>query len=522
MNKGLYFLIFAWVLSCQLASAQKNKTVPNGYNVYYYGDGKVSSEGNMKDGKPEGLWKTYYTNGKMKSVGTRKNFALDSIWVFYAENGDTTQKISYLYGKKNGFLYTYSSLTADSVRMNYLTSKELYVNDIKQGNSFTYYQNRQIHLVIPFKTGKRHGDGLEYDSLGTVISLIKYHNDYILERESINRTDAHKWKQGRWLEFYKNGYYKTDIEYVNDTIHGYFKKYGENGKLLSVIRYEKGQPLVENALPNKEKKIDVKTETFADGTVKAVGGFKDGKPVGIHRTFAQDGAEQPAKVYNDKGVFTSEGMMDQQGFMQGKWTLYYPTGEPKAKGEYKNDKRVGNWQFFYKNGKPEQKGEYKAGKPNGKWIWYYETGETLRTEEFMNGKEDGELVELNKDGSEITRGKYLDGEKTGQWIYFVGEEREEGSYRSGERHGVWKHYYPNGKLKYEGNYIMGNADGRHRSFYPNGKMSEDGEYAGGVKDGLWRSYDEQGEITLTVTYDRGEEAKLDGEKLQKDKDNKRK
>ena len=57
----------------------------NGFNVFYYENGVKSSEGYLKNGKPDGFWKTYYENGVLKTEGKRTEFLLDSIWVFYYE-----------------------------------------------------------------------------------------------------------------------------------------------------------------------------------------------------------------------------------------------------------------------------------------------------------------------------------------------------------------------------------------------------------------------------------------------------
>ena len=96
----------------------------------------------MVNGKPDGYWITYYVNGKRKSEGNRKNFIVDSLWTFYAENGDTTETIYYLQGKRNG-LYTKYYTRLDS-GVNSIKSKELYVNDQKQGFSFYYYPSGQL------------------------------------------------------------------------------------------------------------------------------------------------------------------------------------------------------------------------------------------------------------------------------------------------------------------------------------------------------------------------------------------
>ena len=61
----------------------------------------------FKNGKPEGFWKSYYVTGVKKSEGKRTNFLLDSIWVFFDQTGDTTEKINYLFGKRNGWSYKY-------------------------------------------------------------------------------------------------------------------------------------------------------------------------------------------------------------------------------------------------------------------------------------------------------------------------------------------------------------------------------------------------------------------------------
>jgi len=37
-----------------ILNAQDNTVVPNGFNKYFHANGKVASEGMMRDGKPDG------------------------------------------------------------------------------------------------------------------------------------------------------------------------------------------------------------------------------------------------------------------------------------------------------------------------------------------------------------------------------------------------------------------------------------------------------------------------------------
>ena len=78
------------------------------YQVFNYPNGNISSEGTLRDGKPDGYWKTYYENGQLKSEGNRANFLLDGIWRFFSETGDTTLIINYNKGVKQGIRYTFS------------------------------------------------------------------------------------------------------------------------------------------------------------------------------------------------------------------------------------------------------------------------------------------------------------------------------------------------------------------------------------------------------------------------------
>ena len=101
-----YFLLVIFFNSL-VCIAQEAEINPDGYNIFCYPNGQISSEGFMKNGKPDGYWKTYYVTGIKKSEGNRRNFLLDSIWIFYNQVGDTIERISYVYGKKNGYYYTY-------------------------------------------------------------------------------------------------------------------------------------------------------------------------------------------------------------------------------------------------------------------------------------------------------------------------------------------------------------------------------------------------------------------------------
>ncbi len=79
--KKLVLNVLIFVFSFYLYS--QNNIDSNGYTIFRYGNGAISSKGYLMNGKPDKYWISYYPNGIVKSEGNRKNFLLDSVWIFY-------------------------------------------------------------------------------------------------------------------------------------------------------------------------------------------------------------------------------------------------------------------------------------------------------------------------------------------------------------------------------------------------------------------------------------------------------
>ncbi len=513
MSEFLKYILLPSIifLVCQNVYSQANKVIPNGYNRFYYGDGRLSSEGPMRDGKPDGYWKTYYVNGKLKSEGNRKNFMLDSIWVFYDEDGNITKKIDYANDKRNG-LYQVYKLSPDSDTTNYIIFKELYLNDLKQGVSYYYYDNGQLHYQINYQDNRKHGEGLEYDVNGMIITEYTYRNDITVNKISINRYDRNGQKTGTWKTFHENGRLKSESYFKNGRINGYLKEYDDKGKLLASTRYVDGEIYIE---PEKlEQKLLVKKEYYENGKVKNTGGFLNDVPVGQHTDYSASGEIIGTKRYSQTGKLLSDGLVDTKGYKQGNWTYYYLSGKVKSIGTYKNDRRQNEWTFYHENGQTEQKGDYdKRGLPTGTWVWYHDNGNVLREEEFEDGMENGESVEYDRHGTIVSKGNFMDGLREGAWYFNVGDEIQEGKFKAGLKDDIWRHYYPDKKLKFEGRYVDGEEQGVHKYYYSDGKLKMDGEFSMGKRHNEWKFYDEDGILRTSITYQFDIEQKIDGIKI---------
>ncbi len=474
----------------------------NGYNVFHYPDGKIASEGTMRDGKPDGYWKNYYENGRLKSEGNRKNFQLDSLWKFYDDKGHLTVTIQYKNGKKNGFRTTYQGKNV---------VKEHFVNDVKQGYTYYYYPNGKVKLKIPFKNGLEEGTAYEYaEEDGRIIQIITYKKGYVYKRMRMNRYDANHQPDGKWMWFYPDGKVRLVGFFNHGLKNGYFKTYDENGNLVSTEKYVNGE---------KEKKaealsqLEVRTEYYPDGKVKIQATYnKKGRPEGVMRRYDEQGHVKKAYIFRD-GHKIAEGIFTDAGQREGFWKQYYLDGSLKATGNYTKDLKTGLWKYFYPDGALEETGKYVDNEPDSLWRWYYPDGKILRTESFYEGQEDGTYIEYDDNGNVITKGEYVEGQKEGKWVYHVGDVKQVVQYAEGQRNGWSRYYYSDGTLFFEGKFVDDLPNGEHKWYWPNGKLKAVGSYSMGLKNGDWKKFDPQGNLIINITYQRGKEVKVDGVKI---------
>lgn len=499
-------VLIVMLFSTLLIYGQQDMQLQDGYHQFRYPNGNISSEGTLRNGKPDGYWISYYVTGIKKSEGKRTSFLLDSIWIFYDQAGDTTEKISYLLGKRNGYSYKYQK---DPLHGLYVQNSELYAGDRREGISTNYFPDGKIKQTIPYSEGKKEGLSREYNSEGQIITLLEYRNDFLISRSRINQTDRAGMKQGAWIEFYPGGTtVRREQNYRNDELHGYYKEYDEKGRLTVTLLYDNGKITGTDADTGTE--IDIRNRYDEEGRLVYSGPYKEEIPVGIHREYNSDGSIKNARIYNDNGVLISEGIVDAEGNRNGQWKDFSAEGVVVAEGNYSANRRTGSWKFYNDSGRLEQAGTYSNGRIDGTWLWYYPDGELLREEDYFQGKRDGSYTEYGVTGEVIVKGSFADGERNGLWTIRAGDDSEEGEYFLGLRNGEWRSWYPEGKLRYKGNYKQGNPDGRHIFFYENGRQKEERFYRNGLRVKTWKKYDESGDIFLTITFRDDVETRING------------
>ncbi len=508
MKKIILLYGFIFLTTTTMLFAQTNENLTDGYKVFKYPNGTISSEGVIKNGKPDGFWKSYYVTGVKKSEGNRTNFLLDSIWIFFDQTGDTIEKINFLFGKRNGYNYEYKKTPAEGL---YIYSKELFAGDKKEGTAYIYFPDHKIKQVLTYSSGKKEGLSSEFDENGNIITLLEYNNDFLVSREKINRTDNNGLKQGDWKEFYPAGGIRVEKSFKDNQLHGYYKEYDIKGKLVLTMLYDNGSIVKSNVEDAPD--IEIVNKYDPSGKLIYSGPYRNKIPVGIHREYGPDGKVSNSRIYNDNGLLLSEGIVDEAGNKTGKWKDFYPSGKVQAEGQYSDNRKSGLWKFYDESEKGEQTGSFNNGRPEGMWKWYYESGTLLREEEYFQGLRDGAYTEYSRNGEIIAQGLYTDGEKNGEWKYKSGNNIEEGKYIIGLRDGVWKSYYPDGRLRFKGNFNQGNADGTHVYYYEGGKIKEERYYQMGLREKTWKKYDENSTLLLSITYKNDIEISINGVKI---------
>ena len=457
------------------------------YQIFRYPNDSISSEGTLRDGKPDGYWKTYYESGVLKSEGNRKDFLLDGVWYFYSEEGDTTLAVTYKEGLKEGVRKIYLS---DEIQM------EQFCHDIRCKEVRRYDKHYHLLQVIPIENGYEQGISPVYDTTGRLIEVITYKKGFLNTREVINRYDDKGRKHGYWKEFFANFDLKSEIYYKHGLRHGFYKEYDEKGNLKKIAKYVND---VEEVIESQMKPLQMQHEYYPNGRIKREASFRDGKREGTWREFDEQGNVISSQVYS-KGRLVQSGVMDTDGTRRGEWVELYPDSTLRAKGLFINGKRSGEWTYYFENGQIEQSGHYKDGLLDDTWTWYDESGKILKQEDFLDGVLEGKYVEYDDLGNLIAQGSYFDGMKTGKWKEQSGDVLSEGEYRNGQQVGEWVSYYDNGKMAFKGTFKGGYPDGEHLYYYANGRLRESQSYSGGIRNGVWRKYLDTGELFLEETY----------------------
>ena len=378
---------------------EKLDVLANGKYTEYYKNGKIKIQGNYKEGRRNGEFKTFLKNSKSAgSVIYKDGKIIKSTLIKSMKDNASFSPISYVnydldtsysIGKvdfPNKHLKTYymynkkGVLNGDSIKYyeeGNIQSIVPYKNNLVEGLIIRYYENGNIKEEVNYKNDKMNGEAKSYDENGKLNGRTIFKDDIKLEEEVHKENEILK-------NTFKNGeVVKQDICSPNGTLK---ERRVLNGNEMEYSTfYENGN--VKQKILTKDKVI-IKEQLYARNGNNMLNSFfsTDGKPI-----------KEVFEYYPDGKLFRKISTMDEMA--NGDTLEYYPNGNIKKKAFFKNDKQEGEYTVYYESGVIMQKVLYKNGVRNGEAIAYYENGVIEQKAYFVNGKKEKEHLYYDKNGN---------------------------------------------------------------------------------------------------------------------------
>ncbi|MFM7022105.1 MAG: toxin-antitoxin system YwqK family antitoxin [Flavobacteriales bacterium] len=147
----------------------------------------------------------------------------------------------------------------------------------------------------------------------------------------------HDIKEGCITTWHPNGVKKSEEYYSNDMMDGTQREWTSNDKLISEINYNHGV-------------LDGSFQLWYDNMqLKEFRMYKSGVMVEKH------------SIWTENGQLLLQEEFDEQGNPVGTYLEYFPNGQLRVKGKFKNGKKEGTFMFYEESGKKFKKEVYKKG-----------------------------------------------------------------------------------------------------------------------------------------------------------------
>lgn len=213
-------------------------------------------------GKKHGLWQKFHANEQLRYEGRFEHGVEVDTFMFYFEDGSLKAKN---YFREKGLVYSWqyggeSQLAAEGKYINtlkdstwafydidgHLLSQETYKNDLKDGESVTFFDNGRKAEILIYEDGKRQGPWRQNFETGKPKSKGTYVNDML---------------QGEVTYFYPNGKQRIKGQYRKGKMNGIWYFFDE---YMQVERKEEWRYGLKVEVEEEEKKEGVEEETKED------------------------------------------------------------------------------------------------------------------------------------------------------------------------------------------------------------------------------------------------------------------
>lgn len=320
----------------------------------------------MKDGLPDGdyeYYKEYTDEGKIKffliSKGKYKAGEYDGKCVSYMGPG----KLHFEKEYKNGLL------DGDVRYYNYdgkIVSEYEYKDDNLDGTSKDYYENGQLNTSCTYKNDELDGLYEKYYENGQLNISCTYKNDEL---------------DGSYKEYYENGQLNISTSYINGKQNGLRETFTKNGNRISEENYvngnidgkfceydENGNKKVEGT--KKNGRYNGVITFYKNGIKYKEGPYKNGVEHGLIYEYNEKGIPILASEYengsqdrNSANIYFDAAGNKSKAYMNGKFIIYYPSGNIKKEVENDEDRQGRRHLIeYYENGNKKYEADYFSKK----------------------------------------------------------------------------------------------------------------------------------------------------------------
>ena len=170
---------------------------------------------------------------------------------------------------------------------------------------------------------------------------------------------------------------------------------------------------------------------------------------------------------------------DSKGRRQGVWRDYYPNGQMRYEGEFKNDRCKGTFRYYDEQGNLKATNEFDKSGEKALNKTYAPNGRVIATGYYVEQKKDGEWRYYDKNSGQLLLVEENKAGVVNGWSRLYnpnnGVLAEEMQYVDGQPEGVCHKFSDTGTLLMECQYHDGQLEGPAKTYYPNTALKEVGQ-----------------------------------------------
>ena len=332
-----------------------------GKYIEYYKNGNIKVQGNYKDGKREGEFKTFLRNGKSTgSVFYKDGKIIKSTLVKAMKDNASFSLVTDINYNLNSHEIVTDEFPNQLLKQYFIFNK----NGLLDGESREYYEEGDIKSISPFKNNIPDGVFISY-----------YQNGNIQEKHTYKNGN----EEGEGLFYYENGQLEEKYFMKNGKLDGEATVYFEDGKIRNKAIFKDGVKLEEETYKDDE----IRKSTFKNGEIVQQDIYSKNKKLKAKKFFLENGKTKIISYYENgnkqEEVFVINELFD------GEALVYYPSGKLLQKRNFINGKAEGELVEYYENGVVKEKAYFINDKQEKEHFFYDEKGNLIKTDIYKNG-----------------------------------------------------------------------------------------------------------------------------------------